>query len=329
MKALVRVSLAALTLLGICGAAAQPGTGTASGGTPGEKAPAADQPGVSEAAVVRLLEPGAEPRRQLRYKPAVGDHYLMSMTMNIEQKMEMGGNPLPSTPMPGTVMTYDIKILEVRPDGDIKYALNLTKADIDSKNEDPMSQAMRGGLKTMVGMAGTVVVTSRGDTKDVDFKLPEGAEPMAAAFLEQMKGSARQMSMPLPEEAVGLGAKWEVENKVKTSGATITQTAALTLKEVSEDAFVLGVAMTQKARDQMIESPMGQIELAELDGTGEGTIHATTKKLVPTKSEISMKSKQVMKAGGQSVDVQTNLKIKMSTSDPAPEGDSSESSGTK
>lgn len=314
MKKPAALTIAALTLLSAIGspALAQPAAP--------ETAPAKQTPArtVEEAPKVKLLDPGAEPRKALRYAPAVGDRHIFTITMSMDQKAEMGGNPVPIPQSPPMMMVFDLNITEVRADGNVKYAMLMTKVDVDTKEETPQVQAMRESLKGIVGMSGTAVVTNRGETIEAEFKLPPGADPMMAAMMDSMKSSARQMSAPLPEEAVGKGAKWEVAMKVKTGGMTLDQTATMTLDEVTDDDFKLGMELVQKAGPQMVDGPMGKVEIVDITSKGKGTLAGSTRKIVPTKSEMMTNSVQEMKIGDQALKMDMKIGMKMA-SEPAKE----------
>ncbi len=86
--------------------------------------------------VVRLLEAGAEPRRQLRYAPAPGDKASLTMTMKMGMQMTMGDRAAPKTNLPAMVMVMNIDVQEVGANGDITYSMKLVDTSVGEATED-------------------------------------------------------------------------------------------------------------------------------------------------------------------------------------------------
>ena len=59
--------------------------------------------------------------------------------------------------------------------------------------------------------------------------MPPGADAQTRQLMDQMKDSFSSVAAPLPEEAVGPGARWEVKMPIKSQGMTIDQTATYEL----------------------------------------------------------------------------------------------------
>ena len=249
-------------------------------------------------AKVKLLEPGAEPRKALRYAPNVGDATSITMRMKMASETEMNGQKVMKMTMPVTVMVIDIVIKEVRPNGDIAWDMTFTKAEVEpGEDANPMMvEGMRSAMKSMVGLKGSAVISNRGETKESSFDLAQNGNPMLKQLVDNATNTAGQLAAPLPEEAVGKGAKWEATSTIKNMGMSIDQTSTMTLKDLSEPAFTLDVAISQNAANQQLKMPGApagaKIELRKLTSSGTGVVKGSTSSIGPTDSNMKMTSKQ-------------------------------------
>ena len=77
---------------------------------------------------VKLLTAGAEPRRELKFRPIANTKQTMTMTMGMSMDMMMGDSLMPKIPIPKMVMKTDLNVQQVDPSGDIHY--NFAYSDI-------------------------------------------------------------------------------------------------------------------------------------------------------------------------------------------------------
>jgi mannose/fructose/N-acetylgalactosamine-specific phosphotransferase system component IIB len=196
------------------------------------------------------------------------------------------------------IMVMDIEVLAIGTGGDIQYSMKLVDTSVGESTDDlhPESiERMRTVLKSMVGFAGTATVSSRGETKEASFQMPENADQSITDMMESMKNSLKQMSAPLPEAAVGPGAKWEVTTHV-TGRLNLDQTATVTLVELKDQKFHLSMDMVQTAPKQKIQLPMpgSKVELVSLKSTGKGTVDGELGSILPVESHVTLSSAQKM-----------------------------------
>jgi hypothetical protein len=173
---------------------------------------------------------------------------------------------------------------------------------------------MKDALGKIKGLTSTGIISSRGVSKKVDMKAPADADPQLRQSLDQMKESLENLGVPVPEEAVGAGAKWEVKVPVKSRGMTIDQTADYQLVSVEGDHLNTTVTLTQNAANQKIQGPgMGgaQLNLIQYTGKGTGNITADLSKLVPSQASadmhIEMNAEVVMGAKKQPMDMKMDV----------------------
>jgi hypothetical protein len=68
---------------------------------------------------------------------------------------------------------------------------------------------MRAQVKKLVGLRGSMIVDNQGNTKQANFNAPETLDPHTKKMVEQMVTSLKQLSSPVPSEAVGVGCQME------------------------------------------------------------------------------------------------------------------------
>ena len=199
--------------------AEQPAAPTAS-----TNAAAATAAAPTSAKQVKLLDPGAEPRKELRLHPAPDDKQTLTMTMKMAQ-----GN---------LKLTLDSTVKQVADNGSITYTIVLGDLDMSEKAgmAPAAAAAVKGMLSAIKGMSGTGTVSSQGASMGFKMQAPSGGNPMLSMLADQMQEMLSQFVLPLPAEAVGVGAKWEVKAPIKSQGMTIDQTTTYELVSLEGDA---------------------------------------------------------------------------------------------
>jgi hypothetical protein len=268
--------------------------------------PAAGAQSEPPMAQIKLLEAGAEPRTVLRLHPKPGDKQTLSMTMKMAMETKVGEAETPGMKLPEIKMTLESTVKEVSANGDITCEQVLT--DISVSDDPSASPEVAGAIKTVFaglkGLAGTGTVSSRGVSKGVVFKAPPGANPQARQFMDQMKDLFTQLGAPLPEEAVGPGAKWESKTPIKAQGMTIDQTATYEVVSIEGDRLITKNTMAQLAANQKIENPaMPGLKMDLIksvgSGTGERTFDLAHLLPVAGTGNVHSETAMAMNMGGQ------------------------------
>lgn len=288
--------------------------------------PAATQP--AAAPTVTLLDPGTAPRQALRFMPQIGSEQTMDMTMRMSMTQSMGDMAMPEMKLPGMRFTMLSKVVQVKENGDVQFEFTCTDVDIVDEPgvAASMADAMRTSLKGAVGMRGTVLMSSRGFTKEADFEMPGGIDPMAAQHLESLKQAVKQFSTPLPKEPVGVGAEWRVDQAITMNGMMIKQTSTFKLTKIEGDRLELDVKVKQTADAQTISlpgAPAGTtVNLNSLTSEGSGKMVLMLTQLMPINSQMNVTSDTSMSidAQGTKQDMSQHMEMsmKMETREPPP-----------
>ncbi|MFB8790466.1 MAG: hypothetical protein U7123_16840 [Potamolinea sp.] len=271
---------------------------------------------------VELISPGAEPRQELRFKPAVNAKQAMTVKTNMDMKSSISGKSMPSYKIPQSVMKVESVVTQIEPNGDIHYKFSYTDADVVSDSTVPpeLFKAMQSSVKQMVGMNGSFISDNRGQIKSGKFNLPEGTtNPMTKQLFDQVSNSFDQFSSPLPQEAVGKGAKWRTSSKLSLSGINLTQNVIYELVDLKDNVATLNVSLEQQANSQQLNLPGmpsgANLALKSLSSKGQGQVLMRLDSMMPVRSNISMNSNNEMSIkepkSGEEIIVGTQLSMQM------------------
>ena len=216
----------------------------------GSPAPGTDKP-TAAAPVVTLLEPGAEPRRALRH---VFSKHKQLLTIKANTRVKGANLPLPPISLTAPM---DATVVEVAAGGDARF--KLTAGPFASGGSGGGVAGALGGLMGGGGggapdkVVGWGWVTPRGVMKE--FHVDEGAVDGDAPV---------ETGDPFPEEAVGVGARWEVTSTVREKGGPVAQVSVYELVSLDKKAVRTKLTRTQ--------TPMGQADgAAAAQSSGELT----------------------------------------------------------
>ncbi len=284
------------------------------GGIPAEMVARIPERGV----LLVLDDPGADPRQLLRYHPEEGSTERMEMTMLMGMEMEIGGNSSGAMVLPAMIMSMTTTIEEVA-DGHIRYTALVDEATVAEDGALPPAsiEELRTSLAPLRGMTGYAIITDRGESLEAEFVLPPDAPPEMAQQMQSFSNSAENLAAPMPEEAVGVGARWSVYNRVNSSGFEIVQRADFVLQEIVEDRISLDVTIVQQplvSNPQMDSMPPNMsMRMLSFDSAGEGRSVSDLGQLVPIASlvEIAMDFAFAMEGEGQSMEARMKMDMTM------------------
>ena len=245
----------------------------------------------AEDPVVTLKDAGNGKKAPLRLSPKVGTKESMTISINMDMKMTSGGQEMPPQDLPVMTMVMDTEVNEVKEDGTFTYTFKFTKAESGTSDSLPYwaLEGMNKLLGQMVGTEGQVTVTSRGFSRDGAFVVPEGVAPELKETMNNMSRSMDQMVAPLPEEPVGIGAKWTVLSKPESNGMKIDQTAHYTLIAREDGKVELEVKLEQTAVKQTVDlGDQGSYQLVRYTGSGSGTSSLDLSLVSPVAARIKM-----------------------------------------
>jgi hypothetical protein len=108
-----------------------------------------------------------------------------------------------------------------------------------------------------------------------------------------MKEITANLAIPLPEEAIGPGAKWQATSVVKSQGITLDQTAVYQLVSLDSDRAAITSSITQHAANQKIQNPAMpgmQADLTKMEGTGSSKVSLLLTQILPSSGTMDFHS---------------------------------------
>jgi hypothetical protein len=251
---------------------------------------------------VVLIDSGEGIKQELRLRPVVGTRQVLNLDMLMNIEVFFGGMSLPTMPNMVTKLTMESAIAAIKDNGDIEAEFTYLDLAVVPGQEieipPEIVEAMNAELAKFIGTKGTLILDSRGRTKSINLELPQTVDPMFRESIDQMMASLENISSPLPEEPIGIGAVWQVTQNVKLNGLTIDQTAVYTLKERENDVITLSMSLQQNAAEQKFK-PVGlpidiELDLVALNSTGTGTLTLSLAQLFPIQAAMKLATQSEM-----------------------------------
>jgi hypothetical protein len=263
--------------------------------------------------IVRLLAPGKDPRKPLRVRVKAGDTQRAVMHMKMAMDMNVAGQQQKAD-VPTMNMVMDMTIREVAANGDVSYEFVMSDVTVSDDGNPGMKQMLETVLGSAKGMSGKGVVTSRGFNRGAEMTLPPGANPQLEQTMGQMKDAIAQMAVPLPEEPVGVGGKWEVRLALQQQGMVMKQVGTYEVTSIAGDQIGARVTVAQTADPQPVKNPQMpslKMDLVRMNGSGTGETQIDLTRALPPRATATMGTEVEMNvdAGGQKQSFVTKMTI--------------------
>ncbi len=269
--------------------------------------------GKADISKLQLIDAGAEPRRELKFRPLANSKQSMTVEMAMSMSMVMGETPIPQAPLPKVVMKIDLTVVAVEPSGDIhyKFAYSDIRA-IATKDTTPETlAAMQKSFNNLKGIEGDLVMSDTGQIKRKNFVFPKSIDPTMKQTLTQFEKSMEQISTRLPSGKVGVGGKWQINNSLQTSGIQLNQAATYEIVAIDDRGMTLRSKLVQSSPPQDLDLPgknkgaKGRIN--SLISNGEGRYVILFDSLLPIAGKVSIATESKMSIQNDPKESPTNI----------------------
>jgi len=294
------------------------------GAAPG--APAQDEPAVGgyrlsefpapgAAPVFKLLETGKAPRRELRYRLEPGSLHKLVMTLRMSLGVEVDGRGAPVQRAPAMRMVFDCKVTEAD-ERAARFDFGLAEPPelFETEGVAPaVLDPMRKSLASLASIRGHVAMTSRGVVREASIQVGPGLDQGAEQMIQSMRQSMEQTSVPLPEEPVGVGARWKMLHRVQAGGVIVYQVAEFKFIRFEGPVATLAVVFEQFAPRQEMALAAGagaRAVLTSMQGHGEGHLAVDLTSPVP-RSSAEFDTTLRMNVQGQDRTMQMGIRNRM------------------
>lgn len=274
-------------------------------------APTTDAPAATDDVTVEVLAAGAEPRQVLQLAPEAGTTGSLEMRMEMDTTVAINGQSAPRVDLPAFVMGMSATIDEVTGDT-IRMSYTYDTVELDGTDPGGLERIMA----SMEGVTGTVTTTRSGAFVDGEIRMPDGLDPTVASSMEQFEQQLASMTVPLPTEPVGPGARWRAGTSIVLNQLEVETTATYELRSLQGGEYELAVDIEQRMVPGTIEEAGATIEVVEGSGTGSGTVIGSLDFPLAFEGRTQMHSSMVAEltgeGGSQRMEQKASMTVEMS-----------------
>jgi hypothetical protein len=225
-------------------------------------APATAQEAEQAPTEPEVTDYGAEPRQLLRYAWAEGQAETFGIEVATSLSMSMDGVSVMEMELP-MAMTTDMLVVDVREDGSARVEFVYTELDFGDaalsseliSSDDEIDESMSDFdseldemTKDFVGITGWQEMDDRGHILEFGVDMPEAFPPELRGQFDQLSGSAAS-GEPMPEEPVGLGAKWVSSGSFGSAGVALAMDGETEVVALDDTSVTLRRTMTMDVED--------------------------------------------------------------------------------
>jgi hypothetical protein len=234
---------------------------------------------------VELLDPGAAPRKPLRYRyqdPPRSFKMVTQSGMYLIRGVLQGEESY----LPPTASRWDL--VEAQGEGCARWRLGTARALDDEKAGDETVKATRAVVDGLIGKEVTTCVGRRGQ---LALTLPPPASPAERQILDLFRAAFElQFTIPLPKQAVGKGARWRVTRLLPLAADGIIHELTYELNDVAEKGLDANVTMAFSTRPHAVAGSDASIIVDQVSGSGQGRVVAMLSELTPVQSDLTFET---------------------------------------
>lgn len=275
-----------------------------------------------QAPKVAVIDAGTEPRRTLVLHPAAGSTERLELRTDMRISMDQGAGASPMMTMP-TAVTRMASTIEQVDGGFFSVAQGVESVEvlaapgIDAK----VVAQMRASMDPLVGYKAVLRMDERGVVRGGTVTIPGDAQPLVKTTMLQLSENLGQLSVPLPAEPVGVGARWTSESHVEQGGMKLRQDAAYTLAALEGEHVVIEASLVQSLEDPTITPPGmfgATAHVGEFASSGKGRLELDLDHLTPSAVtlDLDLHMKMEMKVLGQEQRIGMDMGITLAMTRP-------------
>jgi hypothetical protein len=217
-----------------------------------------------------VLEAGAEPRERLRYRHATGLVEELEVELGLGTLIESTSAAAALEP-PVLVLGLTMGPTSCAADGVCSAPLKFRVIDVampDGASEADAVAAAQA-IAPLAEIGGVFELDDRGITRRADVVAPVEVSPRLLTLLGNIRTSL--IAVPLPEEAIGVGARWQVRRMHQVGPIQTSQVLVYSLLERKGRTLRLALNLHQSAAPQKVAldaSTNFHVDAYEISGAG-------------------------------------------------------------
>ena len=245
-------------------------------------------PPLSDPPIIEVLDQGSEPRRTLQWDIASGFEQKLSADVGFSIDAVVVVMRVAEPPY---VVSYDLTLRaqEVEGDGKVSVAYEVSGAEIDAKTlGDKRRDRIMTALATAKKLSGSYTLGPRGRITDFKMKIPDGATRTGHDMADSLRWALFQMTPTFPEQPIGQGATWTVQQGILQGGIRVNQLTTFKIAKLEDERIELAVDQLQSAAKQVFQDPglpMNK-QLTLMSGTADGPLTWKLSELAPRAADL-------------------------------------------
>jgi hypothetical protein len=220
---------------------------------------------------IELVQPGAQPRRALRYALAAGTTSALEFEIDLDLTTVDADLKLPVM-----AMSIDAAVTSIAPPpAKLKLdviAANVHARDASDPKKNPAIGVMQRQAKFLPGLVVTYGLTADGQVKDtkVDATHRDLSEPMQEQVTTLLQAS-EQLAMPLPQKPVGVGAIWKHRRTIKQNQLTLVSMTTVEITAIDGPRVTFKSTTEMTGADQTVAQGSANAQVTGVRGTGSAS----------------------------------------------------------
>ncbi|MEJ7598042.1 MAG: hypothetical protein WKG01_09060 [Kofleriaceae bacterium] len=215
-----------------------------------------------------LVTPGVAPLRQLRYRPVKGATSRFDMSMNFD--LESGGTV---NTMPTLTLDLELAVIDVAADGSATLRTTIKHASATDRGAGAGVSAaqMNEGLRLFDNVVITSTLSPQGRQRDSKVSAGKDLAPALMQQITTMTQGLEQLAMPMPDQPVGVGAKWRSVKQLAQNGIDMTSTTTIDITAIEGDRVSFASSTQLAGPDQTLKQGTRSVTIAKVGGNGGGS----------------------------------------------------------
>lgn len=212
---------------------------------------------------IRVLDKGDRPRSVLRYNIPGGTTTSSTTTFKVTT-LATSADQAAVTLLPGLRLDIVSGPASLTERG-VRFAVDVVKSEavIPRGFDEQLAQELRDGAAVANDIGGWVEIDDRGNMLAGELNQRTKRSDVPIRLLRMLVNARETLTrVRLPEEKIGLGARWEVRTEISAYGFKVQQVNTYTLVDRAGDEVMLNVTVQQMAMPQTIEFPDEGIQIS-------------------------------------------------------------------
>ena len=259
-------------------------------------APPAKEHDVNAPPKINLLEVGTPPLRKLRWRFKKGQKQTVNIERTLAVSARAGEGVAPRTPGPTYKFEIELEAKSVSDDGTTHVAFIVNKADAETEHaskgltKDLQEQHAVGVVR---GLRGRYRIAPSGIISHIEIDAPPDASHRTHQAIETVRLALLYMTIPLPDEEVGVDSKWTVTGPAKQFEIEVDRQLTVEVAKFNGNKVGLNMIVNHAGTQQSVTSagtPSQVFELMVLMDQSMGDGMWNLGKLAPSKMETAEKN---------------------------------------